>query len=119
MSQRLLIDEDSLAKVLVKMLRSAGHDVITVNEVGLMSQPDPVVLDYARQNNRILLTLNGRDFEALHQKNFNHPGILVIYENKDYSKDMNRQEIVRSLANLEAANIPLANQFISLNQWNY
>ena len=119
MSLRLLIDEDSLAKILVKMLRVAGHDVITVNEVGLSGQPDPVVLNYARQNNRILLTHNCRDFEALHQEDPNHPGILLIYENKDYSKDLSRQAIVRALANLETASVPLANQFISLNSWNY
>jgi len=119
LSLRLLIDEDSLAKVLVKMLTAAEHNVITVNEVGLMSQPDPVVLDYARSDNRILLTHNCRDFEALHQEDPHHPGILVIYENKDYSKDMSRGAIVKAIANLEAANIPLANQFISLNHWNY
>ncbi len=119
MSLRLLIDEDSLAKILVKMLRVAGHDVITVNEVGLSGQPDPVVLNYARQNNRILLTHNCRDFEALHQEDPNHLCILLIYENKDYSKDLSRQAIVRALANLETASVPLANQFISLNSWNY
>ena len=94
MSLRLLIDEDTLAKVLVKMLTAAGHNVITVNEVGLMSKPDLVVLDYARSHNRIVLTHNCRDFEALHLQNQDHPGILVIYENKDYSKDMSRQAIV-------------------------
>ena len=101
------------------MLRVAGHNVITVNEVGLSGQPDPFVLNYARQNKRILLTRNCRDFEALHQENPRHPGILAIYENRDYSKDLSRREIVNAIANLEAANIPLANQFISLNQWNY
>lgn len=119
MSLKLLIDEDSQAKVLIKMLRQAGHDVITVNEVGLIGQPDPVVLNYARENNRILLTHNCQDFQALHKANPLHPGILVIYENEDYSKDMSRQEIVRAIANLEAASFPLTNQFISLNQWNY
>jgi hypothetical protein len=34
LSLALLIDEDTLAKVLVKMLKEAGHDVLTVNEVG-------------------------------------------------------------------------------------
>jgi predicted nuclease of predicted toxin-antitoxin system len=101
------------------MLTTAGHNVRTVNEVGLMSQPDLVVLDYARSDNRIVLTHNCRDFEDLHKEKPNHPGILVIYENKDYSKDMSRGAIVRAIANLEAANIPLANQFISLNSWNY
>ncbi|MFM6403933.1 MAG: DUF5615 family PIN-like protein [Microcystis sp.] len=101
------------------MLTVAGHDVITVNEVGLSGQPDSVVLNYARQNNRILLTRNCRDFEALHQENPRHPGVLAIYENRDYSNNLSRREIVKAIVNLETANILLANQFISLNQWNY
>jgi predicted nuclease of predicted toxin-antitoxin system len=47
LSLKLLIDEDAQDKVLVKLLRLAGHEVITVNEAGLMSQPDFIVLDYA------------------------------------------------------------------------
>jgi predicted nuclease of predicted toxin-antitoxin system len=119
LSLKLLIDEDSQAKVLVSMLRKAGHNVVTVNELGLMSQPDEVVLDYARQDNRIVLTHNCQDFEALHETNPNHSGIFVIYENDNSFKDMSRQEIVKAIFNLEAANISLVNQFISLNQWKY
>ncbi len=119
MSLRLLIDEDSQDKRLVKFLREAGHDVITANEAGLMSQPDPVVLSYASNNNRILLTLNCRDFQALHSANPNHPGILAVYQDANPSKKMSFKAIVKALANLEAANVPLANQFISLNSWNY
>jgi hypothetical protein len=32
---------------------------------------------------------------------------------------MSFKAIVNAIANLETANVPLANQFISLNQWNY
>jgi hypothetical protein len=41
------------------------------------------------------------------------------FSNSNSSENMSRQAIVRTIANLEATNIPLANQFISLNQWNY
>ncbi len=119
MSLRLLIDEDSQAKPLVNLLRKAGHDVITVNEAGLSGKIDSLVFDYARGSNRVLLTHNCDDFKALHQENPNHPGILAIYQNDDRSKKMSRQAIVKALSNLEAANVPLANQFISLNSWNY
>ena len=95
MSLKLFIDEDTLAKPLVKNLRKAGHDVVTVNEVGLTSQADSVVLNYAKKNNRILLTYNCRDFEDLHRDNPNHQGILVIYRGADSSKNMSRQDIVR------------------------
>ena len=119
MSLRLLIDEDSQAKPLVNLLRSAGHDVVTVNEADLMSLPDPVVLDYARENNRVVLTRNCRDFELLHETNPNHSGIFGVYQDANPKKKLSRKAIVKAIANLEASGIPLSNQFISLNSWNY
>ena len=65
MSLRLLLDEDIQAKLLVNLLKKAGHDVLTINDVNLTGQLDPMVLDYARQTNRILLTQNCHDFEDL------------------------------------------------------
>ena len=119
MPLRLLIDEDTQAALLVKLMRNAGHDVITVNEANLTGQPDFVVLDSAKTLDRLLLTLNCDDFEELHILNSNHPGIFVVYQDADRTKNMTFKDIVRSIANIEAAQIPLANQFIVLNQWNY
>ena len=119
MSLQLLLDEDAQDKRLVRMLRLAGHEVITVNETGLAGQLDSIILDYARTQNCLLFTFNCDDFQALHEANPRHPGILVVYHNDDFSKDMSFKAIVRAIANLEAANLPLANQFISLNYWNY
>ncbi|MGI2904382.1 DUF5615 family PIN-like protein [Tolypothrix sp. VBCCA 56010] len=101
------------------MLRSAGHDVITVNEADLMSKPDSVVLEYARLEERVLLTRNCDDFQTLHKANPNHPGILAVYQHSDPSKSMSYLSIVKSIANIEASDYSLANQFIPLNQWNY
>lgn len=84
-----------------------------------MGQPDNVVLEYATQNDRIVLTRNCRDFEALHEANPNHPGIFAVYQEANPLKKMSRKDIVKAIANLEAAKIPLQNQFISLNHWNY
>ena len=119
MSLNLLIDEDSQAKLLVTLLLQAGHDVLTVNDAGLSGQADSVVFDYARKERRLVLTRNYDDFQALHQANSLHPGILVVYHDDNYSKNMSHQEIVNAIANLETAGIPLANQFIALNHWNY
>lgn len=119
MSLKLLIDEDSLAKPLVKMLRKSGFDVVTVNEVGLSGKSDFIVLNYAQEKGRIVLTHNGQDFEKLHEQNPNHSGILAIYRNADYSKNMSRAEIIQAISNLEGTSVPLANQFIALNHWNY
>ena len=71
------------------------------------------------QENRILLTHNCDDFEELHQANPSHSGVLAVYRNANRFKNMDFKAIVNAIANLETANVPLANQFISLNQWNY
>lgn len=119
MSLRLLIDEDTQSKALVQSFRALSHDVLTVNEAGLSGQRDPLVLDFAIRQNRVLLTRNCQDFKVLHLSNLNHPGILGIYQDRNYGKDMSIKEIARAIANLEKAGIPLANQFIALNHWSY
>ena len=57
--------------------------------------------------------------EDLHQIDPHHPGILAVYRHADRFKNMSFQDLVQALANLEAAKIPLTNQFIALNHWNY
>ena len=96
-----------------------NHDVISVNEANLSGCPDPVVLDYARQNNRILLTRNCDDFEELHQINPVHAGILAVYQNSELSKNMSYQMIGKAITNLEVSGYILEDQFVILNQWNY
>ncbi len=119
MSLKLLIDEDSQAKLLITLLKNAAHGVMTVSDAGLSGQPDEVVFDYARKEGRLILTRNYDDFQLLHIANPGHSGILVVCENNDPSKDMSFKTIVKAIANLEAAMIPLTNQFIALNYWNY
>jgi predicted nuclease of predicted toxin-antitoxin system len=63
-----LLDEDSQGKRLIELLRNAGHDIITVSEAGLERKPDSFVLDYARQERRVLLTRNCDDFHTLISK---------------------------------------------------
>ncbi|MGK7929434.1 MAG: DUF5615 family PIN-like protein [Spirulina sp.] len=113
------MDEDCQDKRLIRLLRNVNHDVITVNEAKLMGQPDPVILDYARTENRLVLTFNCDDYQELHQINSSHPGILGVYQEANFSKNMTYREIVRAIANLETANIPLTGQFIALNLWKY
>ncbi|MEM8639776.1 MAG: DUF5615 family PIN-like protein [Cyanobacteria bacterium P01_G01_bin.54] len=119
MSLFLLIDEDSQAKYLVNLLRAAGHDVVTANEAGIMGLPDEEVLDYARQQNRVVLTRNCGDFLALHQLQPVHPGILAVYQEGNPERNMSYQAVVRAIENLQAAEMALANQFVVLNQWRY
>ena len=119
MSLKLLIDEDCQDRLLVKLLRNAGHDVITVNEAGLMGKSDLVILERAKTEKRVLLTYNCDDFESLHEIDSNHLGILAVYQNANHLKNMSFKEIVRAVNNIEKSEMILEKLFVSLNQWNY
>ncbi|WP_233221073.1 DUF5615 family PIN-like protein [Chlorogloea sp. CCALA 695] len=93
--------------------------LLQLSVAALMSKPDSVVLEYTRLEERVLLTRNCDDFQTLQKANQNHPGILAVYQHPDPSKSMSYLSIVKSIANIEASDYSLANQFISLNQWNY
>lgn len=55
---RLLVDEDSQARTLVRLLVEAGHDVLTAEVAGLNSLDDAEVLARAIHEQRTLLTRN-------------------------------------------------------------
>ena len=115
----LLIDEDSQATKLVESLKSLGHDVFTINDLGMAGTPDDEVLATARKINRVLLTHNCSDFKDLHENEPNHAGILLVRRSSDKSKDMNYQDIVRAVSNVERASIELVDQCVELNHWRY
>lgn len=60
-------------------LRKLGHDVLTTLEAGKANQsiPDEEVLEFARVQNRTLLTLNRKHFVRLHESQIQHAGIVV------------------------------------------
>lgn len=119
MSLRLLVDEDTQAHLLVEMLRADSHDVLTVSEANLTAKSDLIVLNFARSQQRILLTRNCDDFIILHEVDPAHLGILAIYQDATPRKSMNYAAIVRAIANLENIGLPLQGQFIVLNQYNW
>jgi predicted nuclease of predicted toxin-antitoxin system len=81
---RLYTNENFRRKI-VEALRELGHDVLTSLEAGNanLGIPDDEVLDFARENNRIVLTFNRKDFIRLHFQNPIHPGIIVCTEDRD------------------------------------
>ncbi|MEO0770725.1 MAG: DUF5615 family PIN-like protein [Cyanobacteria bacterium J06649_4] len=115
-----LIDEDTQSKILVKTLKSAGHDVLTVQDIGMNGASDKEVLDYAHSTNRTVLTKNCEDFRALHKnRGQSHYGIFAVYQGKASEKQMTRQSIMNALSNLCLAKIELKDRFIELNHWVY
>ncbi|MGL5079202.1 MAG: DUF5615 family PIN-like protein, partial [Waterburya sp.] len=57
MTLKLLIDEDSQAKILVNLLLHAGHNVLTVNEANLSGKSDSIVFDYACSKNPVFFMI--------------------------------------------------------------
>ena len=114
---KLLLDEDSQGKLLVLRLRDIGHDVLTVSEAGLEARNDAEVFTFVKREGRVLLTRNVKDFQALHEADDNHAGILVEHQDKDPSKNLSAASIVRAISNIEVSGWEIAGQFVSVNAW--
>lgn len=118
---KLLVDEDTKAKILMKLLRKAGHDVVSTQDLGIDTVEDPDVFAEAQKLGRVMLTKNTEHYLKLHKqrKESGHFGVLAIYENANPDKDMSYDDIVNAVGNIETAKISLSNNFQSLNTWNW
>jgi predicted nuclease of predicted toxin-antitoxin system len=118
---KLYLDDDIAWGLLAKLLRKAGHDVQLPSEIGMVGQPDPVHLTHAIRDDRICVTKNYDDYWLLHallmQAKGTHPGIVVIRQENDPTRDLSAKGIVRAIRKLEAAGVPIANEYIVLNHW--
>ena len=118
---RLYLDDDCLNRILIRLLRALGHDVRLPADVGLSGALDASHLRLAIREQRSLITRNYEDFEALHnlilEVHGHHFGIMVILKDNNPRHDLKPPGIVRALDNLTKATLPLADQYIVLNQW--
>jgi len=115
------LDDDSAKASLVRLLRTAGHQVVIPADAGLAGASDPRHLTHATQHRLVLLTRNHDDIEDLHllvqATGGNHAGLLVVRLDNDPSRDMKDRDIARAIANLERAGAPVTNEFQVLNHW--
>src|SRR5436305_252522 len=111
----LYLDENSAKASLENLLRQAGHQVTTPTVLGLAGASDPRHLASCAGNLHVLLTRDHDDFLDLHDlvqaTRGNHAGILVVRFDNDPARDMKDRDILRALANLEAAQVPIENEF--------
>jgi len=104
------IDND-VPVAIAQALMARGHTAYTARDLGLMSAPDPVHLQDAAANRRILVTHNKRDFRLLHQAwitwfpSRQHGGILVIKQ-----KALLAPEMAQAIDAFVAIGGPLANR---------
>jgi predicted nuclease of predicted toxin-antitoxin system len=89
--EKLYVNENFPLPI-VLLLRGLGYDVLTSRDAGNDNQriPDEDVLKFSTTQNRILLTLNRRDFIQLHRINPIHSGIVVCTEDADFAALANR-----------------------------
>jgi len=118
---RLHLDDDAASPLLAKLLRRAAHDVQMPNEIGMVGAPDPVHLTRAIADGRICLTKNHDDFWILHnlikQAQGHHPGIFLVRQDNDPTRDLTPKGIVAAIRKLGTAGVPIQDEFIILNHW--
>jgi hypothetical protein len=117
----LYLDDDSASSLLATLLTKAGHQVTIPADVNLSGASDPRHLFHAVQFSLTLLTRNHDDFEDLHNlvriSGGQHPGILVVRLDNDPTRDLKERDIVRAIANLTNAGVPIASEVHILNHW--
>jgi predicted nuclease of predicted toxin-antitoxin system len=118
---RLYLDDDSASILLARLLHQAGHDVQQPADVAISGEDDSVHLAHAVREDRVLLSHNYRDFENLHDLVMavggRYPGILVVRKDNDPRRDLHERGIVRAIAKMLSAGVPVADQYTVLNHW--
>jgi hypothetical protein len=120
-SLRIYLDDCAYSRRLREILKHDGHDVAVPGDADppLTGADDDAHFAHARTQGRVVLTYNAMDFLALHRQAPDHPGILVVYQDNDPSKDMTYAEIGRAIANLVALGEPVAGGFWVLNRFRW
>jgi hypothetical protein len=115
------LDDDTAAPLLAKLLRKAGHDVQMPSAVGMVGAPDAVHLTRAIADGRICLMKNHDDFWILHnlikQAQGHHPGVFVVRQDNDPTRDLTPKGIVAAIRKLGTAGVPIQDEFTVLNHW--
>ena len=121
----IYLDDHFDGDYLISLLIRENFTVISPRSAGTRGWKDEEHLTYCAQNGYTILTANAEDFRHLHLKWLSegkkHSGIIAVYYERDASKNMTLHDIVRALKRLAEAHekmgIPIANEFIVLNQW--
>lgn len=94
---KLLLDAN-LSPEVARLLKEVGHDAIHVADIGLLTAADPVILQAAAKEERILLTADS-DFGALLALgSLASPSVLLL-RSADHLRPSEQAELI-------AANLP-------------
>jgi uncharacterized protein with PIN domain len=98
---RLLLDED-VRSTLAEALRARGYDAVAVADLEMQGAKDPDLIDWAREERRVILSHNVRDFPSLAASEVPHAGI-VVSKQADFKTLLRR--ILRLLARKQAEDV--------------
>jgi uncharacterized protein DUF5615 len=76
---RLVVDEN-LSPRLAESLRRDGHDAVHVNEVGLRSTPDEVIMTWAARERRTVVTCDQDFFDNLEDLGAVRPSVVKVVQ---------------------------------------
>lgn len=97
---KLLLDEN-LSPTIAAALALEGHDVCHVRDRGLLGATDPEVLDCAFDEDRILVTKNVADFEALAGRCELHAGVIFL-EKGDSNREEQLEQVRTAICEVES-----------------
>jgi predicted nuclease of predicted toxin-antitoxin system len=96
---RLLIDED-LPRSLAPLLRSAGHDVFDVRDIGLRGRPDQDVFLEAQQRGAVLVSGDRGFANIVSHPPGSHAGIVIAHFPTEMPTAVLNQQVLGALESL-------------------
>ena len=109
-----LYSNENFPLVVIQELRVLGYDVLTSYEARQANQriPDEQVLQFAAFQERVLITINRKDFIRLHRQGIKHYGIVICTFNPNFTQQ------ALAIHQLLLANPSTNNQLLRVNKPN-
>jgi hypothetical protein len=111
------MDDDSGARAIAEQAERSGLSLLRSDEAGLRGAPDLRHLQFAAENQMVLVSANARDFIPLHwswrREGRRHAGIIIAAQSLPFA------ERIRRLLEIGHAAEPedLADSLLILTQW--
>ena len=113
---RLYFDADSMERGLLVGLRARGVDATTALEAGMASATDDEQLEFARREDRVLVSFNGSDFCRIHTRLLStgnsHAGIVLMPQQR-YSIGERLRRLLKLIAGRTAEEMNNRLEFLS------